>query len=321
MGTSRTNICVIGDTHGHLQLALCVAARWQLELRISFEAVLICGDVGSFTEDAQLDSTTRRHGKANPCELEFLTQWSTTPPAPWLSAIFNATADGGLGLTCPVIMVHGNHEGFTHLARLVPNAKPAEPVPPVELPTVDMGGHLRLLPSGWRTKFESGCVVAGVGGIEEGQRFAKYHDMAYLDHDAVLSLMDKHVDLLITHQGPSGVQAEKGSENLQVLLDHEIAQVWCHGHSIVNPEVVCSGPHARTTVVPLEDIAFPGKGQNADEPGAHGWCVLAINDGRVDVMRKTPSFLREFRRHRWCKTADGLLIAPPLADLGWPGKK
>ena len=81
-------ICVIGDTHGHLQLALCMAACWQREHNVTFEAVFLCGDVGTFTSDDQLDKATRRHGQANPCELEFLYQWSVNPFPEWLRMIF-----------------------------------------------------------------------------------------------------------------------------------------------------------------------------------------------------------------------------------------
>jgi len=87
MSNPGSIIAVVGDTHGHLQLALCVLARWQRELNVRFEAVPLCGDVGTFTDDDQLDNATRRHGKANPCELEFLTQWATKPQAPWLESI------------------------------------------------------------------------------------------------------------------------------------------------------------------------------------------------------------------------------------------
>ena len=59
-------IAVVGDTHGHLQLALCVLARWQIELGAAFDAVLLCGDVGSFTDDEELDNATRAHAGRNP---------------------------------------------------------------------------------------------------------------------------------------------------------------------------------------------------------------------------------------------------------------
>ncbi|MBN2561000.1 MAG: metallophosphoesterase [Phycisphaerae bacterium] len=316
----KAAIAVIGDTHGHLQLALCVAARWQHELGISFEAVLLCGDVGTFTGDSQLDSTTRRHGKANPCELEFLTQWSAVPQAPWLSRIFLAEDEDGLGLTCPVIMVHGNHEGFEHLAKISPAVFPDQPVSTRALPSVDTDAHIRFLPSGWRVRLVSGCVIAGIGGIELGQRYANYHDMAYVDHEAMLTLLDKQVDVLMTHQGPSGIQGQKGSENLQVLLDHEVARVWCHGHSIEHPEVVSAGPRGRTKVVPLGGIAFSSKGPNPGEPGENGWCILTADGTDIRVKKQAPPFLREFRRHRWTPTPDGLLIAPPLSAAARQGE-
>src|SRR4051812_6855178 len=98
-------------------------ARWQQHLGLRFEAVFLCGDVGTFSEYAQLDGATLAHAKTNPCELEFLEQWAADPPAPWLAKIFEPP-DAGLGLCCPVVMVHGNHEGFAHLEGRVPHRRP-----------------------------------------------------------------------------------------------------------------------------------------------------------------------------------------------------
>jgi Calcineurin-like phosphoesterase len=133
-------VAVVGDVHGHLQLALCMLARLAREESLVFDAVFLCGDVGTFTRDSQLDNATRRHARTNPCELEFLRQWSTDPPAPWLDAIFRPAKEGGLGLECPVVMVHGNHEGFGRLQELV-HPMPPGPVGVSELPAVDIGGH------------------------------------------------------------------------------------------------------------------------------------------------------------------------------------
>ena len=87
MGKNAPTICVLGDVHGHLQLALCMAARWQRELGEAFEAVLLCGDVGVFTEESQLDSATRSHARRNPCELEFLYHWAADPQPRWLEEL------------------------------------------------------------------------------------------------------------------------------------------------------------------------------------------------------------------------------------------
>jgi len=305
-------ICVIGDTHGHLQLGLCMAARWQRELGTAFEAVLLCGDVGTFTAEDQLDNATRRHAKANPCELEFLYQWAAAPQPPWLAAIFADPADGGLGLDCPVIMVHGNHEGFDHLARLVPPAFPPAPVAPAELPAVEAGGHIRYLPSGWRCRTASGRVVAGIGGIEPG-RLAQYHPLAYMDADAVLHLLEQPpADVLVTHQGPAGPAGDDGSESLQLLLEAGGPRVWFHGHSMARPEMVRAGPGSRTLVVPLGDIAFAGRGPAADDPGEMGWAVLDAGEDFA-VRRERPDFWRDYRRRKWTAVDERRLVCPDLA--------
>ena len=313
-----STLAVVGDLHGHLQLALSVLARWQTELGVKFEAVFLCGDVGTFTRDEELDSTTRSHGRSNPCELEFLNQWSARPPAPWLDYIFKSPGEEGLGLTCPVIMVHGNHEGFLHLESLVRPEFPRAPVEVNALPTVDTGGHIRLLPSGWAVALPSGVVAGGIGGIEEGQRFARYHRMAYLDEAAILHLCEeiKRVDLFLTHQGPASIQGAGGSPTLERVLDAGVPRAWFHGHSLSDEDIHRAGPGERTLVVPLEDIAFPGRDPENDLPGAGGWAAVTVGDD-VDVRREPPPFLREFRRGRWTRTKGGLLVSPALAHLAW----
>ncbi len=305
-------VCVIGDTHGHLQLGLCMAARWQQALGCSFEAVLLCGDVGTFTSENQLDSTTRRHGKENPCELEFLHQWSADPQPVWISKIFDSRENQGLGLLCPVVMVHGNHEGFAHLETLIPPTRPAEPVRPSDLPTVDRGGYVHYLPSGWRCRTPSGIVVAGIGGIERGQQYADYHSMAFIDEEAVAGLLNcPPSDILLTHQGPSSLQGEKGSDILQLLLDAGLVRTWFHGHSVPDPAITRCGPGDCSIVVPLHDVAFSCKGPQGDDPGVDGWAIY--HRGRRDVSRTRPDFWRDYRRRKWKEVQGRQLVSPDLS--------
>lgn len=309
-------IAVIGDCHGHLQLALCVAARWQEELGVHFTAVFLCGDVGTFTTENELDSATRSHARDNACELEFLTQWSTTPPAPWLDAIFRPTTDDGLGLCCPIAMIHGNHEGFAYLTKLVPpDAKlPRAPVSIGDLPAVDSGSHIRLLPSGWTVRLPSGHSVAGIGGIERGQRRARYHEMAYLRDDAIDHIASNgRVDLLLTHQGPAQVQGEaSGSKSLDLLLDERVANVWFHGHAVPKPSIATFRGPRETTVVPLADIAFSTKSDRFFMPGTGGWAWVDLSGSSPVAQRFDPACLREFPRTKWSKTAAGLWVSPTL---------
>lgn len=309
-------IAVMGDTHAHLQLALCMLARWQRDIGANFDAVFLCGDVGTFTEPAQLDNATRRHARSNPCELEFLQQWSAAPQAHWLDAIFAPTTSGGLGLTCPVVMVHGNHEGFEHLERLAPKKRPADDVPLTDLPTVDTAGRIRLLPTGWAARTRGGRRVAGVGGIQPGQRSARYHPMAFIDEAAVNSVLDAGpVDVLITHQGPASVQFDAGSELLEPLADAGVARFWFHGHATPTKQIASVGPGGRCQVVPLGDIAFAGRGNQANDPGLEGWSYVRLGEPELHVVREPPSFWREYRRGNWSQTSDGQLICPDLVDF------
>jgi hypothetical protein len=297
---------ILGDVHGHLQLALCTLARWQRERGRPFSAVFLCGDVGTFTEDGQLDNATRRHARDNPCELEFLTQWATVPQAPWIDAIFRPEAEG-LGLTCPVVMVHGNHEGFAHLETLYPRRRRFDdPVPLDQLPPVDTAGHVLFLPPGWQAVTAEGWLFGGVGGIEAGQRRAKYHPMAYIDDDDVQHLLlQQPVDVLLTHQGPARVQGDHGSPTLDLLVDGGVARWWFHGHSTPVQEVTAV---EATTVVPLGDLAF-----HNGSPGLRGWSILTLSLEGESLETDPPAFWREVRQKHWRRTERGWLVHPDLA--------
>jgi hypothetical protein len=161
----------------------------------------------------------------------------------------------------------------------------------------------------------SGQLLAGIGGIERGQRQADYHPIAYIDEDAVVGLLDGgQLSILVTHQGPSGTQGARGSETLQLLVDAGIPRVWLRGHSIPNPDERLVGATGRTRVVPLGDIAFPDRGPFTNEPGADGWALVSLVEGDLSVEKRTPPFLRDFRRDRWRCTDEGLLICPTLAE-------
>jgi hypothetical protein len=234
-----------------------------------------------------------------------MTQWATTPQAAWLDAIFRPEPDG-LGLTCPVVMVHGNHEGFAHLETLYPRRRRlTDPVPLGSLPPVDSEGHILFLPPAWVAVTDSGHTIAGLGGIEPGQRRAKYHPMANLDEDAVQHLaLQSPVDILLTHQGPAQVQGDHGSPTLDLLLEAGLARFWFHGHSTpVRTPVVVGG----TTVVPLGDLAF-----SHGTPGMQSFAILEFKGDEHTLTLEPPVFLRAVRQKQWRQTPDGKLVHPDL---------
>jgi DNA repair exonuclease SbcCD nuclease subunit len=305
-------VCGIGDVHGHLQLGLLVAARWQQELGVAFDAVLLAGDVGTFASYNSLDKATRRHAEDNPCELEFLEQWMADPPPAHLGRIFASVERGGLGLTAPVIMVTGNHEGFEHLQPLVPEHREGF-VPVGELPKVDRMERIALLPSGWRTVTDGGVTIAGLGGIERDQRKSQYHPTAYITDGQLLAVTEgPGVDVLLTHTGPSITQPfPKGSDLMNIVADAGVARVWLHGHSIEDDAI---REYKGTTIVPLHDAAFAAAPRtNAGQPGEDAWCLVTVDDGSAHVDRQRPPFWRDFNQRAWVRQPSGQLVAPQIA--------
>lgn len=304
-------VAVCGDVHGHLQLAACA---WALEAQRGGrapEALLLCGDVGTFTDAAPPDAATVRHARQDPCELEFPRAWSRPTSPAWLQALYAPTGDGGLGWSAPIVMVSGNHEGFAHLAALRPADRPSGPVPAEELPAVDPFGRVRLLPSGWRLRTPSGLVVGGVGGIEPGQRAgADYHPDAYLAATDVDVVRGQAADVLLTHQGPAAVQgASSGSPTLDRLLDRPDDTVWFHGHSRATKDPQQRGA---TTVVPLGDATFDARDRMRVR--TEGWARVWRDGDRIAYDRHRPAALPELRFDRWVETDGGAgRVAPHLA--------
>ncbi len=289
-------ILVMGDVHGQLQLALSLAHLWQEELGTKFGAILLCGDVGTFTREEELDSATRSHARKNSMELEFLHQWAVSPQPPWIEAIFRPVEEGGLGIEAPIIMVHGNHEGFEHLTAINPDTLPDSPVGVGDLPTVDSGHRIRYLPSGWAVRLRDGTVVGGVGGIEMGARDKNYHEMAWIDENAVdnvLLIAENHpLDVLITHQGPGEAQERTGASVLNRLLKRGVARYWFHGHGMDDPSV---REIKGITVVPLSSVSLSGGGQYPDEIST----AVILPGGKL--VRGLPKRYRLLSRNRWRK--------------------
>ena len=164
------------------------------------------------------------------------------------------------------------------------------------------------------TATADGVTIAGVGGIEPGQRRAKYHPMADIDERAVADLLDgPRPDVLLTHQGPAAVQGDHGSLTLDVVLESNgRPRFWFHGHSTPVREPT---PIGETLVVPLGDVTFGKSGHRSNDPGLEGWCLLDLfADLQHALRRDPPPFWRELRRTFWKRVGwDGALVHPELA--------
>ena len=295
-------VCVIGDVHGHLQLALSVAHLWQRELGVEFEAVLLVGDLGTFTSEDRLDKATRKFAERNPMELEFMYQWLQTPPPPWIEGIFRPVSEGGLGIK-NVVAIRGNHEDFEYLRSITPESAPDMPVGLEDLPSLDPNGFIKFLPNTWVVRLPGGTTVAGLGGVTDQKK-------GLITEEELLTLMGilgdlGQVDILLTHQGPEVVQEEAGSPELNDLLGG--ARYWFHGHAVRNPEIVTV---RGTTVVPLEHANF-SHGKALDP---NGWAILRLG-GEEKVWRGLPKETPYLSPNNWIRrrfNGQKVLVSPLL---------
>ncbi len=278
----------MGDVHGHLQLALSVAHLWQRELGEEFEAVLLVGDLGTFTSEDKLDKATRRFAERNPMELEFMYQWLQTPPPPWIEGIFKPVSEGGLGIR-NVIAIHGNHEDFEYLRSITPERPPSMPVDLEELPSLDPNGFIKYLPNTWVVRLPSGTTVAGLGGVTDQKKGLITGE----ELKRMVSTLEEMgpVDILLTHQGPEAVQGDLGSPELNDLLGG--ARYWFHGHKVRRTDVV---EIKGSTVVPLQPANF----SHSRELDPNGWAVLRIGE-EEEVWRGLPKGAPEVARGRWIR--------------------
>lgn len=221
---------------------------------------------------------------------EVTRQWMTDPPKLWLDRLFEPISTGGLGLLCPVVMVHGNHEGFPLLAGLLKSIPVAGDVPIGELPRVDPAGRLSYLPGGWRTQTDSGLLIGGIGGIDREQRKIQYHDLAYITDKAVQAVLEgSPLDVLLTHAGPARLQGfPAGAPSLDAILDAGITRSWFHGHSLPAPDIQTIGT---TTVVPLHGVPFRTRGPDVGQPGEDAWCLVSISGGGRGRQARAPRLL------------------------------
>ena len=301
-----SKVIIFGDVHGHLQLVFGLAYLAREELGEPPEALLLCGDVGVFPDLSKVDKATRKHAQREPLELDFAYQWARLPWPPWLEAIFSPE---GLGLETPAVMVHGNHEDFEFLARLLPPKPEAFPVGLEDLPSVDPKGKVKYLPSGWVLELPSGLRVAGLGGIEPSKRFRPLKNFTEREISDLLALVDSlKPHILITHQGPARLHGTRGSQ----LLDPFLGKVglWFHGHarSAFEPAQI-----EGTTVYPLADFTFV----KANLPPPDSWALVEFS-GAPKVVEFYPEGLWELTRERWLKARWGgreVAIMPLLG--GW----
>ncbi len=170
-------IAIAGDLHGALDALYERLKSWEVRWGMQIELVLQCGDLGAFGAGSHLDRKAKKRWAADPSEMG---------AAEYLA--------GSKRATHPTWFVRGNNEDFEMLSR-----HPGE--------AIDPAGWIRHLAGGRvYTTLDGNLRIAALGGIQprrvKDPELPKY--VQKKEVDALLSLPEGSVDILLTHDGPIG---------------------------------------------------------------------------------------------------------------------
>lgn len=213
--SKKKHIALLGDLHGHFELAFSIFQRWEFEHQKKLDLILQVGDFGVWPKPYMLDLQTYKFAQHDPDEISFPQFQENTP----VNARFFDTTHPN-HLKAPVIFIKGNHEDFHYLQSI--QCEQNNGVIPV-----DYYERILYLPNG-RTLLHEGITIGGIGGKEfdpPGNGFTRRE---------ALALENKAIDILLVHEPYKGAlpfpHNNKGSPTIRSLT--EIAQprlVFC-GH-------------------------------------------------------------------------------------------
>lgn len=217
----------IGDVHGRVFHALAAVATWQQQTGKRCDLLIQVGDLGAFPDLTQLDPATNRYLAIDPAEADFSRLLTTTGKR---AAALRRLRQW---LASPIYFIRGNHEDFAWLDQLVINTNSGTaPVDPFDL--------FRYVPDGSLLQW-GGIRFAFLGGVEERT------DRAAIDrkhYQSLLTLGEKAIDILVTHQGPYGSSLSRqgeiyGSPLISNLLAHTQPKfhVAGHAHALSGPRL------------------------------------------------------------------------------------
>lgn len=241
-------IAVLGDLHGHIDLAYHLLRRWQVENK-KIDHVLQVGDFGAFPDPSRADEETLSCAQTDPDELGFA-----------------AFMDGGNGSFMPYItsckgrryaldapwwFIKGNHEDFQYLHGL--NGDAGKPRPLGE------NGLFNYLPAGLyalKTKLGSMISMAALGGIAPATTNQNPCTKWYTENETQLLLKhEQPVEILLTHDSSPGVYYENaGSPAVESLVNHYAPAYHFFGHYHKSGQIF--GASGQTKTIHLNEVNF-----------------------------------------------------------------
>ncbi len=199
----KIRIAVLGDLHGHINLALSILKDCEQFNNFNFDSILQVGDLGYFPDLSNIDKATLRFAEKDYEELGFQDFLQETQISKKLFF------DEKTKISSDLVFIAGNHEDIENL-RILEFSTNKSPIP------VDHYGKILYLPPGEIYEINKGKLkikIAGLGGVSdksEGYHFTK------MDIRKARSL--NKIDILLTHEPHSGAIENRGSQEVKDLL-------------------------------------------------------------------------------------------------------
>jgi len=184
----KLNIAVLGDLHGHLDLALSILKKYESVTNTKLDAILQVGDLGYFPDLSRLDDATAKFAKKDPIELGFQDFLNETEVSKRHFEGQETKIDADL------VFIAGNHEDQEKLRKLESSAKKA-PIP------VDFFGKILYLPSGEVYEIKKGNLRLRFSCLGRISGDIKEYNFSHSDLKKVKNLDD--IDVFLTHEPDS----------------------------------------------------------------------------------------------------------------------
>lgn len=276
-------VAVFADIHGKFLLPFKLVHHYQQETGRTVDAILQCGDLGTFPDLGALDRATSRHARTDRDELGFHDDFLVAKPE-----IASFLADLDLDMIC----VRGNHEDHEFLDRLEQLSD--EPRFPI-----DAYGRVFVCRSGIRQELSVGQEVlsfVGVGRIGDRKgrdrpTFIQPHERAALRRFRKLR---GEIDVLISHDQENDGSSEYGMVELQELLSQVAFSFHFYGHTGA-PFSRTMASNGVTESVKVKELEFTETG--ALPPGC--MMILEKSGGKLELEVVDQRLTNRFTKHTW----------------------
>ncbi len=266
-------IAVLGDLHGHVNLALSLLVEWKKQTKRDIDGILQVGDFGVFPDPGAIDKATKKFAANDPEEMGFLDYVMRSEHGD-----MHFGPEGNFSET-DIYFIKGNHEDFEYLAQFEQRKTPTP---------IDMYGHINYVANDQVFSISNDSVtstIAGLGGLDTHttKRRRPYHNTA----KDYTNLMTRNFDVLLTHEDFMNERSSHGSPRLKELIDIKQPKYHFLGHIKTNQHALLQG---RTESYHLDDVTLAH--QNQLSPYCAG--ILSINKDTSSFEYISNHWLKEF---------------------------